>query len=679
MKRIIQDNNNEIMARCNDPVELGEESLSVDEMQWMRNHQDEFFYGLGLLDTNERANHVPRLFVLGADEKGQSKIFDLSQVDIKEGSDEFWKQVQLGNVFAYPAGKDEPVQIQVGVTEEGSVKLGTSKPVTVENLPEPPVYKLSAWQKFASWFGFYKKEVHMAKNREEEQISLLSKLKVMQDLRRTTKKELKDQETEKIQEGERILTERKNQQELEALKTKRDKLKLGMKVMTDVYIPQPRFHPELEKINSEPNKKEGLYTKQQFKNLKVYSKKDIDLETIKMGDSGKAVTEEEFASVTMYALWNPKNSMRGYNTMTPDVQGEKCLTNLGFEKKDIPTLLTARSRSWWTADLFIQPNPRDNEGSYFKDVTNYGRKDAVEAFQAYKKGDKAKLAQIIADGVNLAADDMKLTDKGGLIDQNYAVIVTSGKLVDLMEKDPELKELALQKGMKEDHLKVVEGNRVLHKLSQDAMDAKYEIKKAKIEGRELSPEEKAKYTKAMVKADIAFRRLNADNEKFAPEAEEKVATIVANAQPVNKYDQLEWNKNPSKRPMPTKEGMKIWLDTAQQCLGSIHKVYRPLPESLGQLSAKKGLEALDKIADQVVRQENMAQKSTDWLANEIDKPTIDMTKSMANAIQKVANRNAPVQNENVQPIEKAKEAAPKKNVKDLANMFEPKKNEGPTA
>ena len=678
MKRIIQDNNNEIMARCNDPVELGEESLSVGEMKYLRDHQDEFFYGLGLLDGKERTNFVPRLFVLGADEKGQSKIFDLSQVDIKEGSDEFWKQVQLGNVFAYPAGKDEPVQIQVGVTEEGSVKLGTSKPVTVENLPEPPVYKLSAWQKFASWFGFYKKEVHMAKHREEEQISLLSKLKILQDLRRTTKKELKDQETEKIQEGERILTERKNQQELEALKTERDRLKLGMKVMTDVYIPQPRFHPELEKINAEPNKKEGLYTKKQFDSLKVYKKKDIDLETIKIGDSGNAVTEEEFASVTMYALWNPKNSIRGYNKMSPDIHGEKCLTNLGFEKKDIPTLLTSRSRNWWTGDLFIQPKPRDNEGSYFKDVTNYGRKDAVEAFQAYKKGDKAKLAQIIADGVNMAADDMKVAEKK-LTDQNHAVIVTSGKLVDLMEKDPDLKALALEKGMKEDHLKVVEGNRVLHKLSQDAMDAEYEIKKAKIEGRELSEEEKAKYAKAIVKADIAARRLDADNAIEAPEAEEKVAIIVANAQPVNKYDQLEWEKDPSKRPMPTKKGMMIWQDTMQHCLGSIHKVYRPLPESLGQLSAKKGLEALDKIADQVVRQENMAQKSTDWLANEIDKPTIDMTKSMANAIQKVANRNAPVQDENVQPVEKTKEAAPKKSVKDLANMFEPKKNEGPTA
>ena len=192
------------------------------------------------------------------------------------------------------------------------------------------------------------------------------------------------------------------------------------------------------------------------------------------------------------------------------------------------------------------------------------------------------------------------------------------------------------------------------------LDAEYEIKKAKVEGRELSAEEKANYAKAMVKRDIAVRRLSADSEKEAPEAEEKVAILGMAAKPVNKLDRAVWDKNPNKRPSPGNG--KIWMDTMQHCIGSLYKVYRPLPESLGQLSAQKGLETLDKIAEQVVKQENMAQKPTQWLADEIDKPTIDMTKSMADAIQKVANPNAPVKNGPAQPaVQKANEAAPKKN------------------
>ena len=672
MRRIINEANNEIMARCNDPSELNEEKLTVDEMQYFRNHQDEFFYKLGLIDLNSKTNSVPRLFVLGADENGNAKVFDLSSVDIQAGSDEFWKQVQLGNVFAYPAGTNDPVQIQVGVTKSGGIELGTSKPVTAENLPDPPVYKLSAWQKFASWFGFYKKEVHMAKHREEEQVALRSKLEAMQTVRKSINKE---QEAADVAEGERILKEREDLKALENATAKRDALKTGMKNMTDVFAPQPRFNPDFEKIQDGPHKKEGLYTKKHFNSLKVYSKKDIDLDTIQVGSSGKSVTEEEFASVTMYALWNPKNSMKGYNQMAPDIHGEKSLLDLGFEKKEIPTLLTSRSRGWWTTDLFIIP-PRDNEGSYFKEVTNAGRKDAVEAFQAYQNGDKTKLAQIIADGVNMAAQDMKIVQQNKMEPQNNAVMVTSGKLLDLMEKDPQLKEMALQQGMKEDHLKVVEGNRQLEKISQDARDAEYEIRKAKIEGKELSAEDKAKYSKAIIKEKISLARMSVDNEKEHKEALLKIGIISSAAKAVNKNDMEVWNKNPSKRPSPGKG--KIWMDTMQHCLGSIYKVYNPLTESLGQLSAEKGLQTLDKIAEQVVKQEGMAQKSTEWLAGEIDKPTIDMAKSMANAVNAVAHpvKVQPAQNA---PVLKENEIEQKKSVKDLKNIFEPKKPEGPIA
>lgn len=672
MRRIINEANNEIMARCNDPSELNEEKLTVDEMQYFRNHQDEFFYKLGLIDPNSKTNSVPRLFVLGADENGNAKVFDLSAVDIKAGSDEFWKQVQMGNVFAYPAGENDPVQIQVGATDSNGITLGISKPVTAENLPDPPVYKLSAWQKFASWFGFYKKEVHMAQHREEEQNALRSKLEAMQTVRKSINK---DQETADVAEGERILKERKDIKDLEYAKEKRDALKIGMKNMTDVFVPEPRFNPDIEKIADGPNKKEGLYTKKQFKNLTVYSKKDIDLDTIQVGGSGKTVTDEEFASVTMYALWNPKNSMKGYNQMAPDIHGEKSLMDLGFEKKEIPTLLTSRSRGWWTTDLFVNP-PRDNEGSYFKEVTNAGRKDAVEAFQAYKNGDKTKLAQILADGVNMAADDMKMVQQNKMEAQNNAVMVTSGKLLDLMEKDPQLKELALQQGMKEDHLKVVEGNRQLEKIAQDARDAEYEIKKAKIEGKELSAEDKAKYSKAIVKEKIALARMSVDNEKECEATLQKVGIIGSGAKAVNKNDLETWNKNPSKRPSPGKG--KIWMDTMQHCMGSIYKIYNPLTESLGQLSAEKGLQTLDKIAEQVVKQEGMAQKPTEWLAGEIDKPTIDMAKSMANAVNAVAHPGKAVQPaQNVQVV-KENEIAPKKSVNDLKNIFE-SKQPGPIA
>ena len=625
MKRHIKKENSEILARCNDPKELGEEALTPEELGWCRQHQDELFGSLGLKDPNSRSAGLPRIFVLGYDEQGEPKVHDLSSVDIRAGSDEFWRQVQLGNVFAYPAEADDPVQLQVGLTEQDSPVLGVSKPVTAETMPPAPKHERSLWQRFASWFGFYKKETNMELNQAQEQKKLADKLEIMQKVRKVNKKDAEAEEKRQV-EAERA--EKEKQAKLQKLAAARDVTKKGMRQMADVFHPQPRFDPNIEK----KERKEGLYTKKQFSDLKVYKKTEIDLEQIRLGEKGKPLTDEEFAAVAAAALWDPKNAMRGYNQMNPDRHGEKSLEGMGFSKEEAPRLLTARNRSWWTTDLFIVP-PRDNEGSYFKDVTNYGRKDAVEAFQAYQKGDKSKLAGLIAEGVNSAADDVKM-EEGDQTPQMRGAIEIGAKLADLMKKDPELKELALQQGMKKENLKIAEGMKEFSKLSQEARNAEYEIAKAKLEGRELSGEEKAKYAKAMVMSRLALSRLAVDNAKESPEAEEKMTVMAMNSQPASKLDLDKWNKDPSKRPAPPKG--KMWMDTMQACAGSVYKLYRPAPASLGQLSSKKGMQALEQVADEIVRQEGLAEKSTDWLANEAAAPTLDMGQATAKAMQVLA-------------------------------------------
>ena len=64
MKRHIKKENSEILARCNDPRELGEEALTPEELGWCRQHQDELFGSLGLKDPNSRSAGLPRVFVL---------------------------------------------------------------------------------------------------------------------------------------------------------------------------------------------------------------------------------------------------------------------------------------------------------------------------------------------------------------------------------------------------------------------------------------------------------------------------------------------------------------------------------------------------------------------------------------------------------------------------------------
>ena len=56
---------------------------------------------------------IPRVFILKADAQGNEKPVSVREAGIRPGSLEFWKQAELGNVFMYPAGKKDPVQLQM--------------------------------------------------------------------------------------------------------------------------------------------------------------------------------------------------------------------------------------------------------------------------------------------------------------------------------------------------------------------------------------------------------------------------------------------------------------------------------------------------------------------------------------------------------------------------------------
>ena len=79
------------------------------------------------------------------------------------------------------------------------------------------------------------------------------------------------------------------------------------------------------------------------------------------------------------------------------------------------------------------------------------------------------------------------------------------------------------------------------------------------------------------------------------------------------------------------------------------------------MSSKKGMQALEQVAEEIVRQEGLAEKSTEWLAGEAAAPTIDMGQATAKAMQVLAPQK---QEAPQQPT--APEAAPEvKEEKDL--------------
>ncbi|MBQ6260826.1 MAG: hypothetical protein IJK59_06200, partial [Firmicutes bacterium] len=319
--------------------------------------------------------------------------------------------------------------------------------------------------------------------------------------------------------------------------------------------------------------------------------------------------------------------------------------------------------------------PRDNEGSQFKDVTNEGRRLTVEAFQDYAKGDKRKLAKLIADGINKAPEEMRMIDSADVPPMQEAVIHTSSKLLGLMDKDPELKAEVERQGMDPEKLKLVQGMKTLQKMQREAAQAELRLAQIKKSGEEISAEEKQKLTKTILKPKLAMTKIAAENlvGQDSPEIQTLQASLFndasqmrINGKRITKYDYEEWNKHPEKRPRPNPGD--IYLDTAQTVLKSIVKMKTPDPKELKDLSDPKAEKALDKLADQVIKQEGLADKSPEWLYKEFNHAQGHPQIKLADSINKVAQNVYNIGKEEPQP--KVSNVIKQPTVADRAKQFE---------
>ena len=681
----------EIRERGLSRAELGVNHILDDQLEVLNNEfKDELLENLGIVigddDSVPFSGTTPRMFMITTDENGNEKFSTIDNSGFKLGSPEFWRQVQLGNVFAYPSDQKDPVQLQLDVGTSGKAELHCSKPVNASNLPESPAKPLTFFQSVANFFTRrFRRQAGAFRNKDANASALKSRLNDMQSDRIKLQKDsekkaaenaLKELEAKKVQE--------RKESSMNSAKLSAEQMDFGEKGMTSVFRPDPEFHTEYPflKIHKGKGNKDstwGLYTEEQFKSLNVYGKKDIDLDTISVGISGNTVKPDEFAAVTMYALWDDEIAGKA-NTLTGnyDIHGVKSLQQIGIPAAEAKSLIAAPIRSMYTTDLFIN-NFRDSEGKFFKEVTNLGRKKAVDAFKAYGDGDRTPLAKIIADGINKAAKAFNYIDGTSISAQDLGTMVMSEKVTSLLDRDPTLYDEAVKHGMSEENLNAVKALHQLKKLEQAERNAVYEITKANAEGRELSVQEKTKYAQDILRSKFAKMQIateNAENQ-VNERGMEIYATLGDKMQNVNQLQEKQWAKNPELRPAP-KPGM-VWGDTASHVMFIVGNEYKPLPKSGVNLTAEESINNLNKLAENATKNLDVANQSMDWMYRELakgdehNKPTLDMTKVLSEADKiQVPKNEAPAP---------APVAAEKKNsIKQRAAFFEPKnnQNQGPS-
>ena len=657
------------------------------------------FDSLGvMLDENKQAPvsnfYIPRIFVMSPNEEGRDFPQNINSTKFTPGTKEFYQQVQLGNVFVYPAGQADPVQLQLQVPESGAPSLSFSDPVKPEAIPMPPVKPLRGMAAFLNKISgglLFRRRATAYKNAVAAHESTVRKLRQNAE----TRASVLEEERKQMEKEKRRAEYRK---ELKTVEAQMKMASVGKQRFVNTFGPVPKKEPELVKLPKShalgfnyafyretdfrdltiltddeagarqilEQKDEELrsHLKAQFdRKNKPYEDKDLDLNVDKkpyrfqsfrqkeIRPGGKPLTDAQFSAVALAAMWTPKllddaakcNS-KEYNPALMDH-----MKNAGIPEDKIELIAGITSRNMGTTDLFIN-TARDNEGIYFQPMAEPGRLAAAQALEAYRQNDKVPLAKLLAQGVNLAALDFNMQEGELIAQQTMGTLEMSKELLGLMEQDPSLKVAAEAQGMKRERLEVLQGMLRLYDLEQDGRRAEYELAKARVDDTELSAEQKKQYAKQIVLSRLAMGRLVSDCRAIAKDPNAPSQQFLKNGavfipDPVegdNPVEKSKWGAYP-----PPKG--KFYAGDRSRVEGGLRTVLDPAPKIATQMNDPKQVRELEELAEEIIRREKLDECSPDQLYRKLRVKNPEL--SISGCVQKVmeARKPAPELGQNAQP------------------------------
>ena len=702
----------EIQARYANLDDAEFEALTPKQNQALKNTlETHLFTNYGIwLDANKKAPmsnyYIPRIFVLGKDEKGQDFPRDVNSLRGTEqelGSPGFFEQVMLGNVFVYPAGQKDPVQLQVFVNRSTQAPmLKATDPVAPEEMPAAPVKRprFYRWKRFWNRFtgGRAYKEIKEYEDAPRRHQALQNKLRDNAEGRsKILQTELKDLEKEK---NRRIF-----EKDLQSAEREYKMDEVGKQHLLSIYQPVPDKRRNMTKRNAgfPGGARYGYALEEDFRELtfmtddeagvkqqleqkdnelqqldlkaaeqcgnhpdpitlhpdrlaggKQYKFRPFNMKKITIG--GSPLNNELFSAVALAASLQTKyiyeSNKKFGNDADPTLAN--ALQECGYSEEDSKTISSINQRNIGTTDLFMDP-PRDHEGKVIKDVIDPARRETADAFEAYSKNDKKPLAKLIAQGVNIFAQEHSSYDNK-FSSQTRASMFAAGELIGLMKKDPDMRELAEKEGMDPKTLNNLEGMLKIFDIDKKAKLGEYELAKARMKTHELNREVLTKEQKAEYAKHCIMHKLLAIQLKQARKDIEKDENSPLNAFQRNERfadDPTEIDPTSKKKvPIPKSRWTecpppkgKVYIGSYSSVQAGLQALYDPLPMIADQMNDPQGYEKLEQLAEKIVQQEGLAEMSADDLFKQInhENPKLNFAQCLerANGLQP-----GPVQHQN---------------------------------
>ena len=665
---------NPVQPRYHDFSDTGLPNLTDKELKGLNEELGTFLdRSLGfILDPDKNApmsdGSIPRMMILRYRVGDNDSRQNLNSTVFRPGTMEFYQQVMMGNIFAYPVGKTKPVQLQIKRTG-GKPEMRLSDPVEPERIPAAPAKAPSWFQTLLHYgtFGLAFRSKCRAWSRAQKDHSDMVELfkRDVQRRERVVKAEQRkyDMDMEKAA----------MQSALESEKEEMEKLANGKRSFVETFQPVPVKREDMLRrhFGHPAGAKEGFYTENHFRNLTILTKDQasedkireafrqqdnaieqkmleelqkngkaippdhplhpdqqaegaqykfryFDQDAVKIG--GQSLTNAQFAAVTLATCFRSDYQVAGQKTDKNafDPTLETAFVNAGYSKEDAALLSTANDRSMGTTDLFMNP-PRDNSGTRIKPMVDPARLETAKAFEAYQAGDLNPLAKLIANGVNLITMDfVDLDDQIGA--QIRGSIVAGEELVGMLDADPKLKQAAGRNGMNRDKLESLRGMIKVQKLEQKAKEARYQMLKAWNEGNPPTKEQKEEYATQIVTAKLAMLQLKAYSRTFENDPNSAYSRFMANTQ-IQKPEEVKveggGTRTVRKSDRSAPEPGKFYVDTMQQALIGVKMLYHPEPAFLRQLNAPRGEEKLREFASNIVQEKNLADLPTVEFYNQL--------------------------------------------------------------
>ena len=624
---------------------------------------------------------VPRILIVNRDQKGAVSLKNPNDIGILPGSEAFTREILKGNVLVFPAGKENPVQLNVDIDDKKKIQFTCSEELNEErSLPQPPKKKMGFWRGLARVVTFglaYRGRVRENRQMDAEHKKLTGLVK---DYRMKRTKELMNEE---LKEAEKQISERKAalekaekakqlQKSVNSLEAGANARKQGDKMFLDIFRPNPVIHDNLiikEGLSSTGNDGyQRIYTEDQFKDMTVFTENAEELDAqqkkeiaamnpeeqqkfkprnyvkfeqskIKLGPDKKPLTDEEFAGLSMLSCYQPELQVKMYEKTTnydPTLAG--ALEQSGFKKEDIPSLISYEARSMATTDMFMTKG-RANEGKSFKDYSNQGRIQTAKAFQQYAAGNKEPLAKLVANAITECVKDANMAQGNSLAYNMHGVIYCGKQVLSLMDKDPTLKTLAMEKFKLDDRdVKTCRGLVEIDKLEQEGREASRDLGKNALTNKQPDGPENQKLAQKIIASRLAMDRLSEHNRKTMEEA----------SSVLNSHLQIQYTEQIDKMPREQWPALKpghihnISLTTLQS---GIMANYGKRPAIALDLAKQGGVDAINKMAMEIVQQEGLANMDAKSLHEHLNGKKFSLTDAIKRHQQakvgKAAEQNKP--------------------------------------